>query len=93
VALVHRTILSEFVFDIATLVSGIGEVRQQHQCMTALARVLRPGGRVVFHVYLPDPDLCSLATLKTLAEGAGFAFVRQWGHWYNYTAAFEKPLR
>jgi arsenite methyltransferase len=78
-------------FDVATLVAVIGEIPNNKRCVDSLYRVLRPGGLAVFHEHLPDPDIFKLSTLRTLVEGAGFGFMRSWGRWYNYTAAFEKP--
>ena len=78
-------------FDVATLVAVLGEVPEKQRCADSLYRVVRPGGRVVFHEQLPDPDIFKLSTLRGLIEGAGFEFKRKWGRWYNYTAIFEKP--
>jgi ubiquinone/menaquinone biosynthesis C-methylase UbiE len=79
------------IFDVATLVAVLGEVREKQKCLNSLFRVLRAGGVAVFHEHLPDPDIFKLSTLKALVESAGFKFMRTWGRWYNYTAAFEKP--
>ena len=78
-------------FDVAALVAVFGEIPENQRCANSLYRVLRPGGVAVFHEHLPDPDIFKLSTLRTLVEGAGFKFIRTWGRWYNYTAAFEKP--
>lgn len=78
-------------FDVATLVTVLGEVPEKRECVRSLFRVLRPGGVAVFHEQLPDPDIFKLSTLKALVESAEFRFVRSWGRWYNYTAAFRKP--
>jgi len=80
-------------FDVAALVAVLGEIPNNQRCADSLYRVLRPGGFAVFHEHLPDPDIVKLSTLRTLVGGAGFRFIRSWGRWYNYTAAFEKPVQ
>ncbi len=60
------------VFDVAYLVSVIGEVPDKAACLRSLARVLKPGGLLVFMEGFPDPDRLSADELRELAEPAGF---------------------
>jgi ubiquinone/menaquinone biosynthesis C-methylase UbiE len=59
-------------FDVAYLVSVIGEVPDKPSCLSSLARVLKPGGLLVFMEGFPDPDRLSADALRELAEPAGF---------------------
>lgn len=77
-------------FDVVVLACVLGEIPQKQRCVNSLFRIVCPGGIAVFHEHLPDPDIFKLSTLRTLVEGAGFAFGQTRGRWYNYTAIFEK---
>jgi ubiquinone/menaquinone biosynthesis C-methylase UbiE len=77
-------------FDIAVLVSVLGEIPNQHRCLDSLFRVLRPSGTLAFHEAIPDPDRIPFEALRTLAEGHGFRFHQRWGRSWNYTATFVK---
>jgi ubiquinone/menaquinone biosynthesis C-methylase UbiE len=59
-------------FDVAFSVSVIGEVRDKPSCLRSLARVVKPGGLLVFMEGFPDPDRLSAAELRELAEPQGF---------------------
>jgi SAM-dependent methyltransferase len=63
-------------FDVAFLAAVIGEVPDKPACLRSLARVLRPGGALVFVEAFPDPDRLSVPTLRGLAEPSGFVFDR-----------------
>ena len=80
-------------FDVAFLVTVLGEVPDERGCLQSLYRVLRPGGVVAFHEHLPDPDFSGLPALRELVEAEGIVFVRSWGLSWNYTASFRKPER
>ncbi len=61
-------------FDVAFSVSVIGEVPDKAGCLRSLARVVKPGGSLVFLESFPDPDRLSAPELRELAEPAGFSF-------------------
>lgn len=61
-------------FDAAFLAQVIGEVPDKTACLQSLARVLKPGGALVFHEAFPDADRLSVAELRALAEPLGFTF-------------------
>ncbi len=61
-------------FDLAFLAAVIGEVPDRAACVRALARVIKPGGQLVFYEYFPDPDRLSATELRELAEPEGFSF-------------------
>jgi SAM-dependent methyltransferase len=62
-------------FDVAFLASVIGEVPDQASCLGSLARILSPGGQLVFLEGFGDPDRLSVADLRALAEPAGFSLL------------------
>lgn len=59
-------------FDAAFLAEVIGEVPDKGACIRALAVVLKPHGKLVFHEAFPDPDRLSVDELTALCEPAGF---------------------
>jgi ubiquinone/menaquinone biosynthesis C-methylase UbiE len=77
-------------FDAAVLVTVLGEISDEGAAIEALARVVKPGGTLVIHEQIPDPDIISLSRLKSIVEPRGFSFVRQHGPWSNYTAVFRR---
>jgi arsenite methyltransferase len=66
-----RLPFSDRTFDIAFLASVIGEVPDKPSCLRSLARVLKPGGSLVFLEGFPDPDRVSAGELQILAEPEG----------------------
>ena len=77
-------------FDVAVLVSVLGEISDQPGCLRSLRRVLRPRGLLAVHESIPDPDRIKFEALAALVQAEGFTFVRRWGPSWNYTAAFER---
>lgn len=63
-------------FDAAFLAEVIGEVPDKKACARALAVVIKPGGKLVFHEAFLDPDRLSVAELQALCEPAGFTLDR-----------------
>ena len=77
-------------FDVACLVSVLGEISDQERCLRELHRVLGSSGVLAFHESIPDPDLILFGALQGLVEPLGFKFQRRWGRPRNYTATFVK---
>jgi ubiquinone/menaquinone biosynthesis C-methylase UbiE len=77
-------------FDLAVLVTVLGEVPDKAACIKSVHRVLRAQGVLAVHEHLPDPDFISFERLRSRVEGYGFVFQQQWGRWWNYTAIFQK---
>lgn len=77
-------------FDVAVLVHVLGEVEDQSQCLRSLASVLKPGGVLVLHEGVPDPDRIPIAKLVSLVGAHGFSLDRTEGPAWNYTARFRR---
>lgn len=78
-------------FDIAFLIAVLGEVPDAGRCLQSLYRVMCPGGLLSITEQPGDPDFQPLATVRALAEGYGFEWVKSFGQGKNYTANFRKP--
>ena len=77
-------------FDAAVLVTVLGEIPDEGAAIASLAHVIKPGGALVIHEQIPDPDIISLRRLRSIVEPRGFSFVRRHGPWWNYTAVFRR---
>jgi ubiquinone/menaquinone biosynthesis C-methylase UbiE len=64
------------LFDVAFLAAVLGEVPDKAARVHSVARVLRPGGLLVFVEAFPDPDRMSVSFLRQLVEPEGFDFER-----------------
>jgi ubiquinone/menaquinone biosynthesis C-methylase UbiE len=78
-------------FDAAFLVAVLGEIPDQDTALGELARVLRPGGRLVVGESLAsgDPHAIPFGKLRTRAENAGFTLERRRGGPLAYFASFR----
>lgn len=64
-------------FDAAYLIAVLGEVPDQDVALRELARVLKPGGRLVVGELFGDPHWVSPVALRRRAEAAGLRRDRQ----------------
>jgi ubiquinone/menaquinone biosynthesis C-methylase UbiE len=76
-------------FDAAYLVTVLGEIPDQDAALHELARVLRPGGRLVVGELFGDPHMVTIGKLRERAERHGFSFERRLGTPLAYFARFE----
>lgn len=77
-------------FDVAFLAAVIGEVPDKRACIRSLARVLKPGGRLVFAEAFPDPDRMSVQDLRDLAEPEEFDLVEATGNRWHDIVHFRR---
>ena len=77
-------------FDAAYLVTVLGEIPDQDAAIRELARVLKPGGRLVVGELVGDPHYVRLAPMRLRATGAGLAYERRAGNALGYFARFIK---
>jgi ubiquinone/menaquinone biosynthesis C-methylase UbiE len=77
-------------FDVAFLVTVLGEVSDRESFLGEVRRVLRPGGVLSISEHLPDPDFSPFARVKSLVEKAGFESFERHGAWWSYTANFRR---
>ena len=78
-------------FDAAYLVTVLGEIPDQAAAMRELARVLRPGGRLVVGELIGDPHYVGINSMRLRAAAAGLEFERREGGRLGYFARFAKP--
>ncbi len=75
-------------FDAAYLVTVLGEIPDQEAALLELARVVKPGGRVVVGELFGDPHWVSPGKLRARAERAGLRFEHRLGSPLGYFARF-----
>jgi SAM-dependent methyltransferase len=77
-------------FDAVFLVTVLGEIPDQDAAVRELARVLKPGGRLVVGELFGDPHWVSPERLRRRAEAAGLTFARRSGTPLGYFARFAR---
>jgi len=78
-------------FDVAFLVSVLGEVPNRHLCLQELYRVLRPDGLLSITEQFHDPDFIPIDEILRIAKEERFRHERTYGGGKNYTINFRKP--
>jgi ubiquinone/menaquinone biosynthesis C-methylase UbiE len=77
-------------FDIAVLITVLGEIPDPAAAVQSLARILKRGGILAIHEHLPDPDIIPQGKLRRLVEPLGFRMESTTGPRWNYTALFRR---
>ena len=78
-------------FDAAFLVTVLGEIPDQDAALRELARVLRPGARLVVGELFGDPHWIAPGTLRRRAGAAGLRIENRVGTPLGYFATFARP--
>jgi ubiquinone/menaquinone biosynthesis C-methylase UbiE len=77
-------------FDGVFLVTVLGEIPDQQQALREIARVLRPGGRLVVGELFGDPHMVTSGKLRERAGAAGLEFERRVGTPLAFFARFRR---
>ena len=86
-----QPVVAEAGFDLAFLVTTLGEIPDRAAVLAQCFRALKPGGVLSITEMFPDPHYQSRSTVKRLAEETGFRLQSIQGGWWLFTANFEKP--
>jgi SAM-dependent methyltransferase len=78
-------------FDRVYLCTVLGEIPDRQAALRECYAALKPGGALSITELLPDPHFQSPATVRRLAEGAGFRFLERKGSWRFFTMTFARP--
>jgi ubiquinone/menaquinone biosynthesis C-methylase UbiE len=77
-------------FDAAFMAAVLGEIPNQDAALREIARVLKPGGRLVVGELFGDPHWVSPTRLRQRAEAAGLLLMHRSGTPLGYFARFER---
>lgn len=77
-------------FDLAYMVTVLGEMPDKTRALQELYRVIRPDGVLSISEYLPDPDYPLRRTTIAWARRAGFEPFEEFGNFFAYVINFRR---
>jgi len=77
-------------FDAAFIITALGEISDQNTALSELARVLKPGGRLVVGEFLIDCHAVRLGALRPRAGRHGFRIAHTLGPRHAYLARLHR---
>lgn len=83
--------LGESRFDVALLVTVLGEIPDKLPALKEIFRALHPGGVLSVTEALPDPHYQTVSRVRELSSKAGFRESSMHGGWLSYTLNLSKP--
>jgi ubiquinone/menaquinone biosynthesis C-methylase UbiE len=76
--------------DAVVLTAVLGEIPDQAAALAEIARVLRPGGRLVVGELFGDPHFTTIGALRERGEAAGLRLEERSGPPFGYFARLVK---
>lgn len=77
-------------FDLAYMVTVLGEMPDKNRALQELYRVIRPDGVLSISEYFPDPDYPLRRTTIAWARRAGFEPFEEFGNFFAYMVNFRR---
>ena len=87
---IGQGVLQPDSFDLALLITVLGEVPDREAALREIYAVLKPSGILSITEAIPDPHYQSRRTVRRLAEAVGFSLDSHRGSWLTFTMNFIK---